>query len=155
MGMLALSLAAVGSFTAMAQMALPPVKAHLYDDNANPRAEIAAALKQARAEHKRVLLDFGGDWCGDCQVLDVYFHQPEIQSILQKHYVVVHVSVGHIDKNLEVPEGYGINIHKGVPALAILSAQGKVLDANRTGEFENMRTMNSSAVKDFLQKWQG
>ena len=146
---------AVGQVAVQAQMALPAVRAHLYDDNANPHAEIAAALQQARAQHKRVLLDFGGDWCGDCQVLDVYFHQPEIQSILQQHYIVVHVSVGHIDKNLDVPMGYGINIKKGVPALAILSAQGKVLDANRTGEFENMRNMNSDAVKEFLEKWQG
>ncbi len=135
-----------------AQVALPAVKAHLYDDNAYPRADIAAALKQAQREHKRVLVDFGGDWCGDCQVLDVYFHQPAIQSILQQSYVVVHVSVGHVDKNLEVPTGYGIDIKKGVPALAILNAQGKVLDANRTGEFENMRNMNSQAVVDFLNK---
>ena len=136
-----------------AQVSLPAVKAHLYDDNANPHADIAAALKQARQQNKRVLVDFGGDWCGDCQVLDVYFHQPQIQSILQQSYVVVHVSVGHIDKNLDVPTGYGINIKKGVPALAILDAHGKVLDANRTGEFENMRNMSSQSVVDFLNKW--
>ncbi len=152
LGTLAFALGAVG---VRAQMALPAVKAHLYDDNANPRADIAAALKVAKREHKRVLVDFGGDWCGDCQVLDVYFHQPEIQSILDKYYVMVHVSVGHIDKNLDVPMGYGINIKKGVPAVAVLNAQGKVVDANRTGEFENMRNMQSGAVKDFLEKNKG
>ncbi|HEX3374991.1 MAG TPA: thioredoxin family protein, partial [Edaphobacter sp.] len=53
---------------------VPAVKKHLYSAEADPKAEIAAALKQAGAEHKRVILDFGGDWCGDCQVLDIYFH---------------------------------------------------------------------------------
>ncbi len=49
---------------------------HIYSETANPAAEIAAGLAQAKREHKRVILDFGGDWCGDCQVLDLYFHQP-------------------------------------------------------------------------------
>ncbi len=152
-GTLATALVATGAVAVQAQMALPAVKAHLYNDDANPHADLAAALKQAQKQHKRVLVDFGGDWCGDCQVLDVYFHQPDIQQILDRHYVVVHVSVGHMDKNLDVPASFGINIKKGVPALAVLDARGKVLDANRTGEFENMRNMNSSAVADFLKKW--
>ena len=46
----------------------PPAHAystkHIYSDSADPKADIAAALVQARKEHKRVLLDFGGDWCG-------------------------------------------------------------------------------------------
>src|SRR5208283_5433645 len=46
---------------------------HIYSETANPSGDIAAALAQSKREHKRVLLDFGGDWCGDCQVLDLYF----------------------------------------------------------------------------------
>ena len=57
---------------------------HLYDQNADSKTLIAAGLKQAKAEHKRVLLDFGGDWCGDCQVLDIYFHQPDNVDLLAK-----------------------------------------------------------------------
>src|SRR5580698_314777 len=48
----------------------PAVKKHLYSAEADPKADIATALNQARQQHKRVILDFGGDWCGDCQVLD-------------------------------------------------------------------------------------
>src|SRR5690349_4477058 len=35
----------------------------IYDPRANPTAAIDQALKQAKADHKRVLLDFGADWC--------------------------------------------------------------------------------------------
>ena len=136
-----------------AQMTPPMVKAHIYDDNANPRADIAAALKQAQREHKHVIVDFGGDWCGDCQVLDIYFHQSPNRELLEKNFVLVHVSVGHVDRNLEIPTGFGVNIKKGVPALAVLDAHGKVLYAQATGEFENMRNMNSTSVTEFLNKW--
>ena len=126
---------------------------HIYSETADPKAEIAAATVQARKEHKRVLLDFGGDWCGDCQVLDIYFHQSPNDALLSSNYVLVHVWIGHIDKNLDVPEKYGVAIKKGVPALAVLNADGKTVFAQHTGEFENMRHMDAKAVTDFLEKW--
>src|SRR5208337_4303162 len=46
----------------------------IYPDPGQARADLAAALKNAARTHRRILLDFGGNWCGDCQVLDLYFH---------------------------------------------------------------------------------
>lgn len=131
----------------------PFTKKHIYSETADPKADIAAALQQAKEEHKRVLLDFGGDWCGDCQVLDIYFHQAPNDALLQKSFVLVHVWVGHVDTNLDFPEKYGVAIKKGVPALAVLSPGGKTIFAQKTGEFENMRNMSSESVTAFLEKW--
>ena len=135
----------------------PPAHAyttkHLYSDTADPKADIAAALVQARKEHKRVLLDFGGDWCGDCQVLDIYFHQSPNDELLSKNFVIVHVWIGHIDRNLEIPEKYGVPIKRGVPALAVLDEKGTTLYSQKTGDFSDMRYMDASAVTTFLEKW--
>jgi thiol:disulfide interchange protein len=125
---------------------------HLYSESADPNADIEAALSQAKAEHKRVLIDFGGDWCGDCQVLDIYFHQAPNTDLLEKNFVLVHVWIGHIDKHLDVPERYGVQIHKGVPELAVLTPDGKVVYA-QAGEFEDMRHMDPSSLTEFLNKW--
>jgi thiol:disulfide interchange protein len=147
---------ALGTGFAMTAPALNAqfVKRHLYEENADPHALIAAALKQAKAEHKRVLLDFGGDWCGDCQVLDIYFHDPENAPLLEKDFVVVHIFTdSHEEKNTEVAAQYGVPLGKGVPALAVLDASGKVLHAQRTGEFNDMRHMESASVHEFLLKW--
>jgi thiol:disulfide interchange protein len=133
----------------------PFVKKQIYSETANPTADIAAALKKARAEHKRVLLDFGGDWCGDCQVLDIYFHQSPNADLLAKHFILVHIYIGHMDRNLDVPKKYEVPINKGVPALAVLDAHGKLLYSQQTGQFENMRNMSSSAVTAFLNQWKG
>ncbi len=125
----------------------------IYSDTADAKAEIHAALAQAAREHKRVLLDFGGNWCGDCQVLNIYFHDPGNASLLQHNFVLVDVSVGEYDRNLDLAQQYGIPLNKGVPALVVLDAQGRVLYAQRNGEFEKMSTLDSSAVTAFLQKW--
>ncbi len=138
---------------AAAQTNVPFVKKHLYSETADPRADIAAALKQARAENKRVILDFGGDWCGDCQVLDIYMHQSPNAELLAKHFIVVHVDIGHMDHNVDVAEKYKVPINKGVPALAVLDAHGNLVFSQTNKEFENMRNMRSEDVTAFLNKW--
>jgi len=139
--------------TAQSTLRTPFVKQHIYSETANPTADIAAALKKARAEHKRVIIDFGGDWCPDCQVLDIYFHQQPNADLLAKHFVLVHVYIGHMDQNLDIPKKYGVPINKGVPALAVIDAHGKLLYSQQTGQFENMRNMSSSDVTAFLNQW--
>jgi thiol:disulfide interchange protein len=126
---------------------------HIYSDTADPKADIAAGLAQAKREHKRMILDFGGDWCGDCQVLDIYFHQPPNGDLLGKNFVLVHVWIGHFDANIDVAAKYGVPINRGVPALAILTSDGKVLYSQATGEFADMRHMDPNSVTEFLKKW--
>ena len=125
----------------------------IYPDPAQAKTDLANALKQAAATHKRVLIDFGGNWCGDCQVLDIYFHNPENRPILDANYVLVHVNVGRYDANLDLAEKYGIPLQKGVPALVVLNDKGKELYSQRSGEFEAMRRMQSSTVTSFLVQW--
>jgi thiol:disulfide interchange protein len=126
---------------------------HIYSDTAEPERDIAAGIAEAKQEHKRVILDFGGDWCGDCQVLDIYFHQPPNADLLEKNFVLVHVWIGHMDRNLDLAAKYGVPINKGVPALAVLNPDGQVLYSQGTGEFRDMRHMESNSVTDFLEKW--
>jgi thioredoxin 1 len=125
----------------------------IYPDPTQAKADLAAALKTAAASHKRVIIDFGGNWCGDCQVLDIYFHNPENRPILESNYVLVHVNIGHMDENVEIAEHYGIPLNKGVPALAVLSDKGKVLYSQKSGEFEKMRSMEANSVTSFLVQW--
>lgn len=126
---------------------------HIYPAIDQAPADVAAALAEAARTHKRVILDFGGDWCGDCQVLDIYFHQDPNLALLEKNFIVVHVWIGHMDHNLDIAEKYGVPINKGVPALAVLSAKGTTLYSQKTGEFEDMRHMDASSVTDFLNHW--
>jgi thiol:disulfide interchange protein len=133
----------------------PSINRHVYSESADPRADISAALAEAGREHKRVLLDFGGDWCGDCLVLDYYLHQEPNADLLAGRFVLVHVWISNMDANLDVASRYGVPIAKGVPALAVLDASGATLYSQQTGQFDRMRSMRPSAVTDFLNEWKG
>jgi thioredoxin 1 len=125
----------------------------IYPDPSHARPDIAAALKTATAQHKRVILDFGGNWCGDCKVLDIYFHNQRNLPLLNANFVLVHVNVGQYDANMDLATRYNIPLQKGVPALAVLDAKGKLLFSQTAGEFENMRNMESTEVTTFLTQW--
>jgi thiol:disulfide interchange protein len=125
----------------------------IYPDPAQAQTQIAAALKTAAQTHKRVLLDFGADWCGDCIVLDRYLHNDENRSLLESNFVLVHVNVGMYDANLDLAKKYGIPLEKGVPAMAVLSETGKLLYSQRNQEFEKARMLAPADVTRFLVQW--
>jgi thiol:disulfide interchange protein len=128
----------------------PHVNKDLYSETANPTADIAAAMVRARREHKRIILDFGGNWCGDCQVLDIYYHQSPNAELLDKNFILVHVNIGHMDKNVDVAKRYKVPITRGVPALAVIDAKGTLLYSEREKEFEHT---TPEAVTAFLNRW--
>ena len=125
----------------------------IYPAPEQAQADLAAALKEARVEHRRIIVDFGGNWCTDCHVLDTYMHDPSNQPIIDGSFVVVHVNIGQRDRNLDIAERYRIPLAKGVPALAVLDSHGKLLYSQKGGEFEAMRRMDSGSVTQFLMRW--
>lgn len=142
----------------VAVLALAVTVAHsaapdIYPAPGQARADIASALRTAEATHKRVILDFGGNWCPDCIVLDRYLHGPQNKPIVDANYVVVHINVGRFDANVDLADRYGVPLKKGVPALAVLSSRGKLLYSQKGGEFEDMRNLESSALTKFLIRW--
>jgi thioredoxin 1 len=125
----------------------------IYPDPAQAKSDLAAALTTSGAAHKRVILDFGGNWCTDCHVLDSYFHDAANKPILDANYILVHVNIGRLTENLDIARRFDIPLSKGVPALAVLDEKGALLYSQKTGEFQGMRDMQSAAVTDFLNHW--
>jgi thioredoxin 1 len=127
----------------------------IYPDPSQAKTDLAAALKTAAESHKRILIDFGGNWCGDCQVLEIYFHDPANRGLLEQNFVLVPVNIGRYDENMDIAARYGVPVSKGVPALAVLDASGQLLYSQRNAEFEAMRRMDSASVTAFLLQWKG
>jgi thioredoxin 1 len=145
----------LGCRQAPAPVVEEPGRAVIYPDGAQAGRDIDAALSTAARDKKRVLLDFGGNWCGDCQVLEIYFHAPANRNLLEKNYVLVPVNIGRYDENLDIAAKYGVPVAKGVPALAVLEPSGQLVYSQREGEFEAMGRMDPAAVTAFLLQWKG
>jgi thioredoxin 1 len=125
----------------------------IYVPGWNAHAEIAQALKLASQQHKRVLVVFGANWCYDCHVLDLAFRRPDVAAVLTPNYEVVHVDVGEGDKNQDIMQQYQVPMARGIPALAVLDANGKLLYSQKGGEFEKARALGPDDLVAFLNKW--
>jgi len=140
--------------TATSQLEMPTsTSKDLYPASADARAEIKEALAKAAKAHKRVLVVFGANWCYDCHVLDLAFHRGDLAPILEKNYEVVHVDIGQGDKNQDLMKRYQVPKEKGIPAIAVLDSDGKLLFSQKNGEFEKARALGPEALLDFLNKW--
>ena len=68
--------------------------------------------------------------------------------------LVVHVDIGEGEKNPDLVKLYKIPLEKGVPALAVLERDGRLLYSSGQGEFEAARRMMKKDLIQFLRHWQ-
>jgi thiol-disulfide isomerase/thioredoxin len=115
-----------------------PAKPALYDEAADGRAQIDAALLRAARENRRVLVQWGGNWCGWCiRLHELCSSDKEIRRKLQYEYDVVHVDIGRWDKHMDLAASYGADLKgNGVPYLTVLAADGSLLANQETGSLE-------------------
>ncbi len=125
----------------------------IYPSPAVAHAELQHSIATAARQHKNILIDFGGNWCGDCKVLDYYFHQYPNAALLAHNFILVDINIGQYNANLDLARKYGIPIHKGVPALAVLNSHGRLLYSQTGGQFENMSRVSPDSVTAFLDMW--
>ena len=129
------------------------VSKNIYSPGSDAKAEIKDALTVAAAKHKHVIVVFGANWCYDCHVLDAAFRRPDLAVVLARNYEVVHVDVGRGDKNQDLMDQYQVPMKKGIPGLAVLDSNGKLLASQKNGEFENARALGPEDLLVFLKRW--
>jgi thioredoxin-related protein len=108
-----------------------------YNEKADAKADLQAALQRAKKDNRHVLIQWGGNWCSWCVLLHKKFTtDAELRRKLLYEYDVVAIDVGQLDKNLDLAKQYKAALSEGVPYLTILDGDGKVLANQRTDVFE-------------------
>lgn len=125
-----------------------------YDETADADRQVAQAKARARAEGKKLLIDLGGNWCPDCRVLAGVMALPEVGAFLRRHYVVVYVDVGRLDRNAQIARAYGVPKVTGVPALLVVDPRtNRLLNPGRIFALTDARNMTPQALADWLAQW--
>ncbi len=133
-----------------------PERKPVYDEKADASQQISAALAKAKKENRRVLIQWGANWCGWCHLLhDCFLTNGEVRRKLMYEYDLVLVDVGHGDKNLELGEKYQADFAKqGLPFLTVLDGDGNVIANQETASLESkdkkVQAHDPQAVLKFL-----
>ena len=111
------------------------------------RSVVAAAVNQAAAQQKIVLIEFGASWCKWCTNFQTFVHSNEVGAIIADNYVVTNLVVLEEDEKqvLEHPGGEELMLEwaggakPGLPFYVFLDAQGrKIADSNAMPGHKNI-----------------
>jgi thioredoxin 1 len=146
-----------GTLRAMPVITLPQPRSpnpNLYPAPEEAQGELKAALAAAQADHKRVLVIFGANWCYDCHVLDATLRSATVAPLVEANYHVLHINIGDDGKqNEDLAARFQVALDKGIPSLAVLDGDGKVITSQRNGEFESAAKIGLRDVTGFLERW--
>jgi len=138
--------AAVLLFSMLAAAASPP-----YDETADAKAQILAALTEASRTRVPVLVVFGANWCPDCRALDHALKTGRNAELMGK-FKLVKIDVGHFDHNVDVSTAYGDATKKGIPSAVIVSPDNRILFMTKAGELADARSMSEDGIYQFFTK---
>lgn len=126
----------------------------IYDTEIDGEELVGAALKQAKAEQKRVLLVFGANWSAWCHRLEGCFKDNEATAArLREGYVVARIDVDNWNKtarNLNLAQQY--QIHDRLPVLVMLDADGQQMAIQSSQNFENEDHYDHEKLLAFLNQ---
>jgi thiol-disulfide isomerase/thioredoxin len=88
------------------------------------------------AQHKLV---FGSEWCPDCRSLNKKMALQTFSQTLQDNFLVVHVDIGNWDRNMAFTKRFGEPVSKGIPSIAVVAPDKKVLYVSEAGGVCNRR----------------
>jgi thiol-disulfide isomerase/thioredoxin len=134
--------------------ALPKPLPAPYDSRADAQRQVAAAAARAKASGKRLLIDFGANWCVDCRVLAGVLALPEMRPWVARHFELVQVDVGMFDRNLDIAARYGVQPLEAVPAVFVIDPRtGKLLNRQAILGLGDARLMQPQEMADWLAGW--
>jgi thioredoxin 1 len=118
----------------------------------DPRFALKVAKKRADRGGKRVAVIFGAAWCPDSGALDSALDHELVRPLVEPAFEVVKVDVGNRDKNLDLADELGLDPRHGIPALAILEADGTLVASLADGELANARAMTPLEIASLFHR---
>lgn len=135
--------------------------ARVYDDDADPSAQIDAAISEAASSGRNVICQVGGNWCPWClRFADFITSDEEISKLVYADYVYVHINVRHKNPETGKNETYSDAMAKlgnpmrfGFPVMVVLDSEGKVLHFQDSSYLEDGEGYDRDKVLRFFRNW--
>lgn len=137
------------------KVAKPKAAPPPFDEKADAKADLHAALQRAKKDNRRVLIAWGdhaNEWC-------VLLHKSfTTDAALRRkrlyEYELITIAVG---KNLDLGKQFQATLSDGVPYLTILDSDGKVLANQRSDPFQSksesgQKELDAKKLHEFLTK---
>jgi len=128
---------------------------NLYNPSSDAMSDIKNIIKKAKAEHKYILLQGGGNWCKWC----IEFHRfckadKQIDSIIDANYIWYHLNYSKENKNEDLFKKYAYPQRFGFPVFIILDENGNRIHTQNSEYLEDGKSSyDKNKIISFLNNW--
>lgn len=124
-----------------------------FDAARNPAVDLQSAIARAQKEHKRIVLDVGGEWCVWCRRMDVFLMQNSaLEKLQKKNFVWLKINMSEENENKPFLSAYPATT--GYPHLYVLEKDGTLLKSKNTSELEDgKKSYDLQKFTDFLTEY--
>jgi thioredoxin-related protein len=127
----------------------------LYAPSADAAADIEAAIRQASAQNKFVLIQAGGNWCGWC-IEFARFAKADVvvDSVIRSSFVWYHLNWSKENENRKIFAQYKFPQRFGFPVFLVLNQKGELIHTQNSEYLEDgKKSYDQKKVKSFLEMW--
>ena len=127
----------------------------LYDPTADAEKDIAAVIKQAKEQHKFVLIMGGGNWCSWCTEFNRFSKaDKQIDSVLNSAFIWYHLNISKENENKKVFASLGYPQRFGFPVFVVLNENGERIHTQNSEYLEDgKKSYDKEKVQSFLEMW--
>lgn len=131
----------------------------VFDWKANGDEQLKAALVEAQASGRRVVLMLGANWCPWCHRLDAVLRRDaELRPRWERDYVLVRVDVNWktvAPRNPGILARYRRAPQRGIPVLTLLDAKGNILAHPDISlwETKELKDYDVAKLRAFFAEW--
>ena len=130
-----------------------PRYAKHFDKNANPYKDLQDALKRAKKDGQKVLIEAGGDWCKWCGTFDNFLEDHE--DVAKKWYGSFKVMKAYYGEGMNSQSQSLFKQFSRVtetPYFYILDSNATLLNVGTSSQLERGYGYNKQKVLDFIEK---
>ena len=127
----------------------------LYNPSADATSDMSAAIREASAQNKFVLIQAGGNWCSWC-IEFARFAKADaaIDSVIRSSFVWYHLNWSKENENRKIFAQYNFPQRFGFPVFLVLNQKGELIHTENSEYLEDgKKSYDPKKVKSFLENW--
>lgn len=125
-----------------------------YNPTANAKADINAAIQQAKKTGKHVILMTGGNWCSWCLRFNkMIVKDSQLDSAVNANYIFYHLNHSKENTNADILAQYGYPQRFGFPVFIVLDGNGNRIHTQNSAYLEEGKSYNKAKIMEFFDNW--
>ena len=123
----------------------------MFDESEDLGPVFDAAFAQSKATGKKILVEYGGDWCKWSGRMAAVLRRPKFSSFISQRFIFIRCYVGPGGTNN--PDDIELPPLDAVPYFSLMDSDGRIVATQATEVFELFWFYRKSKILAFLRGW--